>query len=97
MTTRTAVATNPAGPVESRCSGCKAPVRWRYTPSGARQILDHEPIPHYAAGAYVIESDTHCRPAEPLLDQGQTLFMNHWATCPKHDDFRTKRPRRTRR
>lgn len=68
---------------ESRCGGCGEPIRWRYTPAGKRMPLDHQP--HQGPvqqGTYIIETVARCRPADPLFDQGKTIHMNHWATCP---------------
>lgn len=73
---------------ESQCSGCGAPIKWRYTPAGKRMPLDEATYPHIAPGTYVIEGMARCRPADPLFDQGRAVHMNHWATCPDRDLFR---------
>lgn len=73
---------------QSVCAGCRAPVIWRYTPSGAKMPLDAEPVAP-AQGTYVIEDAVHCRQSEPMFDDpGVDHHMNHWTTCPVSDRFR---------
>lgn len=74
---------------EARCTGCSAPVRWRFTPAGKRMILDHQPYDGpIEQGCYVIESLARCRPADPLFDQGKTVHRTHWASCPDAQLFK---------
>lgn len=71
------------------CKGCGAEILWRYTERGRAMPLDAEPTAAYRKGTYVLDVDgAHCRAAEPLLDVGVPLHMNHWATCPHAEDFR---------
>lgn len=42
------------------------------------------------AGTYVVVNDEDCRPAEPMFDPpGTDWHMNHWATCPKAEEFKS--------
>lgn len=71
------------------CTGCGQPLIWAYTPNGKPMPLDPDPVPP-ARGTYVVDGK-HCRPSEPLTDPPETQHhMNHWATCPRADDFKTK-------
>ena len=73
------------------CKGCRAPVIWRNTPSGATMPLDPEPVEE-AVGTYVIVSASHCRPSEPMFDAPDAVhYMSHWATCPVADTFKVKK------
>lgn len=74
---------------ESRCAGCSAPIKWRFTPAGRRMPLDHAPYQGaIAQGMYIIESTARCRPADPLFDGGRTVYQAHWITCPEADTFK---------
>ena len=72
------------------CKGCGAELIWRRTPAGQPMPLDADPLPAYAPGSYVITDDIHCRPAEPLLDAGTPMYLNHFATCSAADMLRRK-------
>jgi hypothetical protein len=72
----------------STCTGCGKPIEWRHTPNGKRMPLDTEPLTAWAKGAYVLDGEYGCRPAEPMFDAGELMLMNHWTTCEKRDLFR---------
>lgn len=75
----------------SLCTGCGAAILWAYTSAGKRMPLDAEPSAT-APGSYRIEGNK-CYPAEPLTDPpGTVTHMNHWASCPVRDSFRSKKP-----
>jgi len=73
-----------------RCRGCGKEILWRETPSGALMPLDPEQSSGTGHGQYILEGETNCRPYEPLFDPSETpRHMNHWATCPKAEEFRS--------
>lgn len=73
---------------KSTCTGCGAPILFRFTPNGRRMPLNPEPLTEYAQGAYVLDGEYGCRPAEPMFDAGKDMLLNHWATCPQRDMFK---------
>ena len=72
----------------TRCRACDAEIRWRTTPAGKNMPLEVLPHPGPARGTYVIVNDHECRPSDPLFDTNERNFMNHWARCPRADEFR---------
>ena len=76
------------------CRGCRQPIQWKWTPAGKWMPLDVEPMPAYQPGAYVLEGDKRCRPAEPMFDGDAPMYLNHWSTCSMADQFKTKAGKR---
>ena len=64
-----------------RCRICGDDIRWRVTPAGKRMPLDAMPWPGPARGTFVVVNDHECRPADPVGDVGQIVYMTHWAGC----------------
>lgn len=53
--------------------------------------LDKAETQQIGPGIYVLEGPKHCRQYDPLFDgPGTPRRMNHWATCPKKDQFKRK-------
>lgn len=72
----------------TQCRSCQADIRWRITPAGKKMPLEVLPHTGPARGTYVIVNDHECRPSDPLFDNDERNFMNHWARCPKAGEFR---------
>lgn len=65
----------------ARCSGCKASIEWaEIVASGRKMCFDGEIV------ALSTRQDTGSRRLIEAVD----LSTNHWATCPKRDQFRRK-------
>lgn len=72
----------------TQCRACGSDIRWRTTPAGKNMPLEVTPHMGPARGTYVIVNDHECRPSDPLFDNNERNFMNHWARCPMSDEFR---------
>lgn len=67
----------------SACKGCGAPIVWGLTPEGKRIPLDPKPP------VYAYEADNgNC-----LQVKAATVYVTHFATCPKANDFSGKNGR----
>lgn len=77
----------------SRCSSCRALLRWERTLAGKRIPLDSAPV---REGNVVLENGVALvlgkhKAAQARLD-GRTLFMPHHATCPQRASYRKAKP-----
>lgn len=75
-----------------RCKGCGQSIMWRHTENGKSMPLDthYTDAPLDAAGTYVLISKDRCLPFDrDVHGDNAPRYMNHWATCPKADDFKT--------
>lgn len=73
----------------SPCNGCGAPVDWvRVAKTGKRMPLDPEPRADGNIGR-IDGGDTveYVLPGGGLFDD-RPLYVSHFATCPKADQFR---------
>lgn len=77
----------------SHCKGCGQSILWRVTPNGKPMPLDdtYTKAPLTATGTYVLSKKTECIPFD-LATHGPNAprYMNHWATCPTPNQFRSK-------
>lgn len=86
---------------DRRCEFCTRQVKWLVMAmSGNRNPLDPEPD-RDRGNVYIMESGQGAgkglQLSGPLLDaarnEGLTLYISHWATCPKADEARKRRQR----
>lgn len=83
-------------PVESRCSGCGAPVRWVRMSTGSTMPVD--PLPYPLGNVVLEQSGRHGavvgrvvrRRELPVMDE--PAYRSHFATCPAAAEQR-RRPR----
>ena len=88
--------TEQTTPRTARCRGCHQPIIWALTEKGKRMPLDAEPS---EAGDYILGpalvpggDPVAIRDAECQYDD-KPHHLNHWASCPERDRFRTKKER----
>lgn len=69
------------------CRGCGRAIIWGSTLTGGRMPLDAAPISEATPGSYQFTGafDTIAPAAE---DNAAQIYMNHWATCPKAQQFK---------
>lgn len=63
----------------ARCRGCQAPIEWGEIVASGKKMPFDPPIAVFSE---------HVDPASRRRVQVVDLATNHWATCPKRDQFR---------
>lgn len=82
------------------CKGCGAEVIWCKTERGGNMPVDAYPVPHgnllveeHAEGLSCRVVDAHEEPAGAGNGEPQPRYVSHFANCPQHAQFRTRRRR----
>lgn len=77
-------------PESERCRSCGAPVIWRkHVRTGRPMPIDWEPSPK--GNLVLLGADSYGLVASGL-EGSPGCHLSHFATCPKADDWRRKRP-----